>query len=85
MSSFHKFCLCYNNFFFFQVQARHVAEAYKLLNQSIIRVEQPDVYLDEEETDEPTENQDQGTYLNHYNLKSSYKKNCSFLNEVFLI
>ncbi|XP_046687429.1 LOW QUALITY PROTEIN: DNA replication licensing factor Mcm6-like, partial [Homalodisca vitripennis] len=34
-----------------EVLARHVTEAYKLLNRSIIRVEQPDVYLDEEETE----------------------------------
>lgn len=37
-----------------------MTEAYKLLNQSIIRVEQPDVYLDEEEADEPAASQDQG-------------------------
>lgn len=36
-----------------QVQARHVAEAYKLLNKSIIRVEQPDVHLEEDEVEEP--------------------------------
>jgi DNA replication licensing factor MCM6 len=37
------------------VHAKHVKEAYRLLNKSIIRVEQPDIHLDEEEqlTDEP--------------------------------
>jgi DNA replication licensing factor MCM6 len=37
------------------VHAKHVKEAYRLLNKSIIRVEQPDIYLDEEEqlADEP--------------------------------
>lgn len=38
-----------------EVEARHVNEAYKLLNKSIIRVEQPDIYLEDEETDEPNE------------------------------
>lgn len=57
-----------------KVQPRHVTEAYQLLNKSIIRVEQPDVYLDEEEENvddeeatEPTEPsaevQDQGLWL----------------------
>jgi hypothetical protein len=38
------------------VHAKHVKEAYRLLNKSIIRVEQPDIHLDEEEeqlADEP--------------------------------
>lgn len=35
-----------------EVQPKHVKEAYRLLNKSIIRVEQPDVHLDDEnETD----------------------------------
>uniref|UniRef100_A0A8D9E5A3 DNA replication licensing factor MCM6 n=2 Tax=Cacopsylla melanoneura TaxID=428564 RepID=A0A8D9E5A3_9HEMI len=37
-----------------EVLDRHVNEAYRLLNKSIIRVEQPDVHLDEDEdVDEP--------------------------------
>jgi len=32
-----------------KVQPKHVKEAFRLLNKSIIRVEQPDVHLDEEE------------------------------------
>uniref|UniRef100_A0A1I8HJ43 DNA helicase n=1 Tax=Macrostomum lignano TaxID=282301 RepID=A0A1I8HJ43_9PLAT len=32
------------------VDERHVKEAFRLLNKSIIRVEQPDIYLDEEDT-----------------------------------
>ncbi|PSN32621.1 DNA replication licensing factor Mcm6 [Blattella germanica] len=39
-----------------EVSVRHVKEAYRLLNKSIIRVEQPDIHLDEEEEqmiDEP--------------------------------
>jgi DNA replication licensing factor MCM6 len=38
------------------VQVKHVKEAYRLLNKSIIRVEQPDIHLDEEDeqlADEP--------------------------------
>ncbi|CAG0895485.1 unnamed protein product [Cyprideis torosa] len=35
-----------------QVEIRHVKEAYRLLNKSIIRVEQPDVDLDEEAEEE---------------------------------
>lgn len=41
-----------------QVQPKHVKEAFRLLNKSIIRVEQPDVHLEEEEeqqVDEPME------------------------------
>ncbi|KAK3908270.1 DNA replication licensing factor Mcm6 [Frankliniella fusca] len=37
-----------------EVQDRHVTEAYRLLNRSIIRVEQPDIHLDEN-PDEPME------------------------------
>merc|ERR1712165_74499 len=40
-----------------EVTARHVKEAYRLLNKSIIRVDQPDVDLNEEE-DVPEENED---------------------------
>lgn len=52
----------------FKVQPRHVTEAYNLLNKSIIRVEQPDVYLEEEdETEEPAPVaqpvQDQGSQI----------------------
>lgn len=35
-----------------EVQPKHVKEAYRLLNKSIIRVEQPDVHLEEDETEE---------------------------------
>jgi DNA replication licensing factor MCM6 len=31
---------------------KHVKEAYRLLNKSIIRVDQPDIHLDEDEVDE---------------------------------
>lgn len=32
-----------------EVQVKHVKEAYRLLNKSIIRVEQPDIHLDDED------------------------------------
>ena len=35
-----------------QVQPKHVKEAFRLLNKSIIRVEQPDVHLEEGEDEE---------------------------------
>merc|ERR1712050_779485 len=34
-----------------EVKAKHVKEAFRLLNKSIIRVEQPDVHLEEEENE----------------------------------
>lgn len=37
-------CFCHK-----QVQPKHVKEAFRLLNKSIIRVEQPDIHLEEEE------------------------------------
>ncbi|XP_022662061.1 zygotic DNA replication licensing factor mcm6-B-like [Varroa jacobsoni] len=36
-----------------EVKEKHVKEAFRLLNKSIIRVEQPDIHLIEEEEDEP--------------------------------
>lgn len=52
----------------FKVQPRHVTEAYNLLNKSIIRVEQPDIYLEDEDMeDEPAQvaqsTQDQGSEI----------------------
>lgn len=41
-----------------QVTPKHVKEAYRLLNKSIIRVDQPDIHFDEEE-DEMAEGEDQ--------------------------
>lgn len=41
-----------------EVQAKHVKEAFRLLNKSIIRVEQPDIHLDEDEDDELLANMD---------------------------
>jgi len=74
-----------------EVTAKHVKEAYRLLNKSIIRVDQPDVNLDEDdepvpdqaedamETDEPEQQENQES--NKKNLKLSYEqyKKMSFL------
>lgn len=35
-----------------EVKPKHVKEAYRLLNKSIIRVEQPDIHLDDEENND---------------------------------
>lgn len=40
-----------------QVQPKHVKEAFRLLNKSIIRVETPDINLDQEEELEEEEEQ----------------------------
>lgn len=45
-----------------QVLPKHVKEAYRLLNKSIIRVDQPDIHFDEEEDEEEataTENENE--------------------------
>lgn len=41
-----------------EVQVEHVREAFRLLNKSIIRVEQPDIHLDDEDEDEMLANMD---------------------------
>lgn len=40
------------------MQPKHVKEAFRLLNKSIIRVEQPDVHLEEEEEQDKQEEMD---------------------------
>ena len=54
-----------------QVKVKHVKEAFRLLNKSIIRVEQPDINLQEENEEEemeidepPTEIDNNGDLLN---------------------
>lgn len=45
----------------FQVQPKHVKEAFRLLNKSIIRVETPDINLNQEdELEEEAEQQEDG-------------------------
>ena len=41
--------------FFVQVQPKHVKEAFRLLNKSIIRVDQPDIHLEEGDENEDEE------------------------------
>ena len=47
----------------FQVQPKHVKEAFRLLNKSIIRVETPDINLEQEDEmeEEEEEQQQEGT------------------------
>ena len=40
-----------------EVAIKHVKEAFRLLNKSIIRVDQPDVHLEEEEEEEEQQEQ----------------------------
>ena len=47
----------------FQVQPKHVKEAFRLLSKSIIRVEQPEVHLEEEETQDQEVEMDNNTGL----------------------
>lgn len=51
----------YHKVFLFgpQVQPKHVKEAFRLLNKSIIRVETPDINLDQEEEVEEEDEQQQ--------------------------
>lgn len=44
-----------------QVQPKHVKEAFRLLNKSIIRVETPDINLEQEDEIEDEEQQEEGT------------------------
>ncbi len=63
---------------------KHVKEAYRLLNKSIIRVDQPDIHLDEDdeaiaqeemEVDEPTEEGDsQANTVAKKQLRLSYEE-----------
>lgn len=47
----------------FQVQPKHVKEAFRLLNKSIIRVETPDINLNQEdELEEEAEQQEDGKH-----------------------
>lgn len=43
-----------------QVQPKHVKEAFRLLNKSIIRVETPDINLEQDELEEEEEQQQEG-------------------------
>jgi len=65
-----------------EVTARHVKEAYRLLNKSIIRVDQPDVELDEDDApvaeeqaaDEPMDTEEARPEQAKKQLKLSYEK-----------
>lgn len=52
-----------------KVQPKHVKEAFRLLNKSIIRVEQPDVHFDEDDIEENMEiDQDDHDIGNDFNI-----------------
>jgi hypothetical protein len=55
--------------FISQVQPKHVKEAFRLLNKSIIRVEQPDIHLEEEEENEDVVIKLQSALINYLRLK----------------
>ena len=60
--------------------SKHVKEAYRLLNKSIIRVDQPDVDLEEddapvaEDEDQPMETEEQAPEQGKKQFKLSYEK-----------
>lgn len=58
-----------------QVQPKHVKEAFRLLNKSIIRVETPDVNLEQE--DELEEQQDGGTLTTYIRVHVCLHANCA--------
>jgi len=41
-----------------QVQPKHIKEAFRLLSKSIIRVEQPDIHLEEDEMQQQAVDED---------------------------
>lgn len=53
-----------------QVQPKHVKEAFRLLNKSIIRVETPDINLEQEDEleEEEEEQQEDGTDAHKHTL-----------------
>jgi len=63
-----------------EVTSKHVKEAYRLLNKSIIRVDQPDVDLEEddapvaEDEDQPMETEEQAPEQGKKQFKLSYEK-----------
>lgn len=61
--------------FLFQVLKRHVEEAFQLLNKSIIRVEQPDITMEEKENDNPVTSVREGKLL----LCSGIRQRCIYL------
>merc|ERR1719228_2892921 len=63
------------------VTVKHVKEAYRLLNKSIIRVDQPDVHLDEEEEEQEEEEPDQ---VNKKQLKVTYDEYKAMSNLIIL-
>lgn len=77
----------YHNFSFrcsLQVQPKHVKEAFRLLNKSIIRVETPDVNLEQEDEleEEEEQQQEEGKDKSSYRAahQSSSSSTSAFVN-----
>merc|ERR1719228_2712317 len=73
------------------VTVKHVKEAYRLLNKSIIRVDQPDVHLDEEEEEQEVEEpevqmevEEQPDQVNKKQLKVTYDEYKAMSNLIIL-
>lgn len=61
-----------------QVQPKHVKEAFRLLNKSIIRVETPDINLEQEdELEEDAEEQQEDGTDTHKHTQSETNMNTS--------
>uniref|UniRef100_A0AAQ5XF42 DNA replication licensing factor MCM6 n=1 Tax=Amphiprion ocellaris TaxID=80972 RepID=A0AAQ5XF42_AMPOC len=61
-----------------EVQPKHVKEAFRLLNKSIIRVETPDINLEQEDELEEEEQQEEGTISFHVNFQPKPSLRLSF-------
>lgn len=70
------------------MQPKHVKEAFRLLNKSIIRVETPDINLEQEdEVEEEEQQQEEGgaslLLINLKNLKMSLAFICFMITSLF--
>jgi len=74
------------------VGIKHVKEAYRLLNKSIIRIDQPDVHLDEDEeeaqvedaAEEQMEVEEQGDQANKKQMKLTYEEYKNMSNLIIM-
>ena len=63
---------------------KHVKEAFQLLNKSIIRVEQPDIDLDDDDVEPSAQNNVEGIYINN-TCSFSFVKIASLFRLVFQV
>lgn len=70
-----------------EILPRHVNEAYRLLNKSIIRVEQPDIHLGDEEEEQQqimeVDNAENGTENGHENGNGNHEENAATTKKTF--